>query len=325
MSRKIFLSVLALILASLACNLPQETSTPQILVITTTPLPATNTPVVLPSPTLAPATLAPLNTPTLTPIPCNQATFEKDVNYPDNTTVTVNQAFTKTWRIRNTGSCTWTSAYQLVFDSGDPMGGPPSQSLIAGTVAPNQSVDISVNLVAPSTPGTYHGNWRIREPGGTLFGVSTGAFWVQIKAVAESSNIPDWPVLTQGNTGSEVYALQYLLRVHGQSLTADGIFGTATRAAVINFQSSVGITQDGTVGANTWSALISGLQLVQGNSGDAVRAVQQVLHDKYSFPLTIDGVFGSQTYEAVREFQLNYGLPSNGIVTLGTWQALISY
>jgi hypothetical protein len=324
MPRKIFLSILALILAALACNLPQETPVPtqQILVITATSLPVTSTPILLASPL---PTLAPANLPTLTSIPCNQAAFEKDVTYPDNTPVLVNQAFTKTWRLKNTGSCTWTSGYQLVFDSGDPMGGPPSQALTTGNVAPNQIVDISVNLVAPSTPGTYRGSWRIREPGGTLFGLSAGAFWVQINAVASAPDLPDWPVLSQGDTGPEVYALQYLLRLHGQTIPPDGLFGPVTRTAVVNFQGSAGIPQDGLVGAITWSALISGLQLIQGNSGDGVRAIQQLLHDKFSFPLAIDGIFGSATYEAVREFQLNYSLPSDGIVNATTWQALISY
>lgn len=132
-------------------------------------------------------TQAPTNTnpplpPTNTPIPCNQAKFIKDVSIPDGTKIQVGTGFTKTWRLRNTGSCTWTSAYQLIFDHGDQMGGPLTQPL-AGNVAPGQEVDISVNLVAPASPGTYKGFWQLRDPGGVVFGVSTGAFWVQIKAV----------------------------------------------------------------------------------------------------------------------------------------------
>ncbi|MFZ5807728.1 MAG: NBR1-Ig-like domain-containing protein [Chloroflexota bacterium] len=120
--------------------------------------------------------------PTNTPIPCNQAKFIKDVSIPDGTKIQVGTGFTKTWRLRNTGSCTWTSAYQLIFDHGDQMGGPLTQPL-AGNVAPGQEVDISVNLVAPASPGTYKGFWQLRDPGGVVFGVSTGAFWVQVKAI----------------------------------------------------------------------------------------------------------------------------------------------
>jgi hypothetical protein len=44
-------------------------------------------------------------------------------------------------------------------------------------------VEISINLTAPSTPGTYRGYWRFRDPGSVLFGLTTGSFWVEIKAV----------------------------------------------------------------------------------------------------------------------------------------------
>ena len=324
MPRKIYLALFALILAAFACNLPQATPVPtQVVIVTATPLPATNTPSAspTPSPTLIPTSTF---TPTATPIPCNQAVFIKDVTYPDNTQITVNQNFTKTWRIKNTGSCSWTSGYQLVFDSGDRMGGPTNQTLTSGSIAPGQTVDISVNLTAPPAPGTYRGNWKIREPGGTLFGVSTGAFWVQIIAVAQAPTLPGWPTLKLNDTGTNVSALQYLLHVHGQSLNVDGIFGNATQSAVMSFQGSVGLNQDGIVGANTWSALIAGTQLSQGASGDGVRAVQTLLNEKFGYTtLVIDGSFGPATTNALRDFQGNYGLNVDGIVGPDTWQMLI--
>ena len=122
-------------------------------------------------------------TATNTPIPCNQAKFIKDVSVPDGTKIPVGTSFTKTWRLRNIGSCTWTSSYQLIFDHGDQMNAPATQPL-SGNVAPGQEVDISVNLVAPASPGTYQGFFLLRDAGGVVFGVSTGAFWVKIKAVA---------------------------------------------------------------------------------------------------------------------------------------------
>jgi hypothetical protein len=125
---------------------------------------------------------------TLTTVPCNQASFVTDVSVPDGTVFETGQAFTKTWRLKNTGSCVWTSGYQLVFVNGDQMNGPGSQSLTNGTVNPGSTVDVSVNLVAPSSAGTYRGYWKIREPGGLTFGVSTGAFWVEIKV--ESPGVP---------------------------------------------------------------------------------------------------------------------------------------
>jgi hypothetical protein len=95
--------------------------------------------------------------------------------------------FVKTWRIKNNGSCTWTSGYALVFYSGDAMSGPASSPITNGTIPPGSTVDISVTLIAPTTPGTYKGNWRLRNAGGAIFGIGNNAdqsFWVQIKSVA---------------------------------------------------------------------------------------------------------------------------------------------
>ncbi len=136
-----------------------------------------------------PAPIVPSNTPTVTPtatetIPCNQATFIGDVTIPDGTGINFGQTFTKTWRLQNSGSCTWTSGYSLIFDNGDQMGGPAAQMLTSGTVPPGGTLDVSVNLTTPSAAGTYKGYWRLREPGGVSFGLpSGGSFWVTIVAV----------------------------------------------------------------------------------------------------------------------------------------------
>jgi hypothetical protein len=147
----------------------------------------------IPSATTAPeATALPTNTliPTIppitatnTPIPCNRASFVKDVNYPDNTEVAAGASFTKTWQIQNNGSCTWTSGYVLLFDSGDQMGAPATATITAGTVAPGATVNISVDLTAPATPGTYQGKFKLRSPDNIVFGINAdaqGPFWLKI-------------------------------------------------------------------------------------------------------------------------------------------------
>ena len=334
MSNRILSAILVLSLAALACNLPSAASAPTEIVSTpadtATPLNTatlivetpTTTQTSLPTSTLVAAT------PTNTSLPCSQASFVSDVTIPDGTQIETGKSFTKTWRLKNVGSCTWTSGYALVFDSGDQMSGPASQILTNGSVPPNQTVDISVNLVAPNATGTYHGNWKIREPGGTLFGLSTGAFWVEIKAVAQIPppvTIPDWPVYKQGSQGPEVYAIQYLLRYHGQNPTPDGIFGPQTRTAAIAFQTAQNLSADGIVGPQTWGALIQGAQVSQGSNGEVVRAVQVLLHDKYGYSITVDGAFGPLTSNAIKDFQSAHSLSVDGIVGPQTWKALIAY
>lgn len=155
----------------------------------TTSIP-TNTPVPTNTSTLAP-TGTPAYTPTNTPIPCNLASFVTDVTYPDDSHVAPNQTFAKTWRIKNIGSCSWNSSYLLIFDHKDGMGvnSGYTQPLTTGTVNPGQNVDLTVNLTAPSSPGTYTGYWRLRDPGGVLFGITPagGTFIVKIIVVASIS------------------------------------------------------------------------------------------------------------------------------------------
>jgi hypothetical protein len=106
-----------------------------------------------------------------------------DVTIVDNATLRPGEGFRKTWRLQNAGSCSWTAAYHLVFVRGDQMGGPDSVPLPA-LVAPGQSADISVDLIAPAGQGEYGGFWQLKTPGGTTFGIGpagSGNLWVQIR------------------------------------------------------------------------------------------------------------------------------------------------
>jgi len=133
-------------------------------------------------------TEAPTSTqePTETPLPCNAAEFVKDVTVPDGKTFDPGAAFTKTWRLKNVGTCAWTSGYDLVFAGGDAMSGPSAQQLTTDPVEPGETLDISVDLTAPGSAGVYRGNWELRGPEGDTFGIensSAGVFWVEIEVV----------------------------------------------------------------------------------------------------------------------------------------------
>jgi len=131
-----------------------------------------------------------------------------------------------------------------------------------------------------------------------------------------------WPAYRNGDSGRDIVTLQYLLRHRGYSLSVDGVFGSGTESAVRSFQSSRGLTVDGVVGSNTWEALI--VTTREGDSNNAVRAVQDQLRHQYGYGITVDGVFGSGTAGAVRDFQSKRGLSADGIVGLYTWHALVT-
>lgn len=106
-----------------------------------------------------------------------------DVTIPDDTVINPGQTFTKVWRLQNTGTCTWTQNYSIAVFSGEKMNAPASVPM-PGNVAPGQTVDISVDLVAPTQAGTYQGNWKLRNASQVWFGIGplgSDAFWVRIK------------------------------------------------------------------------------------------------------------------------------------------------
>jgi len=147
------------------------------------PAQPTNTPITLP--TFPAATNTSVVPPTAV---CDQGQFIKDVTIPDGTNFAPGETFTKTWRLKNAGTCTW-SGYTLVFDSGDSMNG--TSPITIGTVSPGQEIDLSVNLTAPSTNGSYRGYWRIRNTSGVLIPIINGSqgtsFFVDIKVGVISS------------------------------------------------------------------------------------------------------------------------------------------
>lgn len=166
-------------IAQLETQVARPTDTPEP---TATQVPPTATP----TPTVTPVP------PTATPsVPCNVAGFVDDVTIADGTILMPGTYFTKTWRLVNNGSCTWTRDYDLVYVGGDLMGG-PGELPLPGSVAPGQQIDLSVSLTAPGSDGSYRGYWKLRDPNGTLFGINLkgSSFYVDIRVRTPSSDYP---------------------------------------------------------------------------------------------------------------------------------------
>src|SRR5512134_1553389 len=118
----------------------------------------------------------------------DRAQFIADVTVPDGARYDPGATFTKTWRLRNIGTCTWTTAYTMVFNSGEQMGGPASVPM-PSSVAPGQNVDVSVNLTAPNAAGHYIGYWRFKNASGAIFGIGLYAnksWWVEINVTGST-------------------------------------------------------------------------------------------------------------------------------------------
>ncbi len=165
--------------------------TDQPAVITATPRSATATPQPTGTTVVLPTTLpskTPIPATATIAIPCLYASFVEDVTIPDGTTFTPGAAFTKTWRIKNRGTCSWTTDYDLVFSSGNAMSG-AAQTGFSHDVAPGQTIDLSINLVAPAETGSYTGNYKLRSNSGETFGVGIdgkNSFWVKINVASST-------------------------------------------------------------------------------------------------------------------------------------------
>lgn len=141
------------------------------------------------TPTITPTQGANVSsTSTATPTPsqttqseCYQASLASET-IPDGKNYNPGQAFTKTWTLKNTGSCDWTSNFDVVFVTGDSMDAPASMQLTSGTVKPGESVVVSMDLEAPYAAGTHRGEFKLRNANGVLFGLGSkgSTFWVEI-------------------------------------------------------------------------------------------------------------------------------------------------
>ena len=133
---------------------------------------ATAVTVVVPSETAAPTVQPVTDTPAPsdTPAPCalDKSDFVSDVNVPDGTHFAAGAAFQKTWRLRNSGDCPWTTGYTLRNVSGAVMSGATIN--MPNGVPPGATVDLTVAFVAPSAAGSYVSHWQMFTPAGVAFG-----------------------------------------------------------------------------------------------------------------------------------------------------------
>ena len=145
----------------------QPTSPPGLPTVTQQPTNTVNTP------------------PTSTPKPCDKASFVAET-IPDNTVFAPGESFTKSWTLKNIGTCTWNTDYKLKFTGGDAMDGPASVSLTKN-VAPNEEVKLKVDLKAPASAGTYEGVWNVANTDGDLFARVTVVIKVESEPLAVTS------------------------------------------------------------------------------------------------------------------------------------------
>jgi hypothetical protein len=167
---------------STASITPSQTSTPTATDTATNTLTNTPTDTLTPTATDTPS-FTPTDTPTTPAAACDHALWVSDVTFPDGSVMLPGTAFTKVWRFENIGSCTWTTAYTVVYRDGESFGALPASPL-PKDVPPGGTVDIAIDMVAPSVPGRYRGYWMFSNANGRLFGLGSQAnelWWLEIE------------------------------------------------------------------------------------------------------------------------------------------------
>lgn len=164
------------------------------------------------------------------------------------------------------------------------------------------------------------------------------------------------PVTDEGAVVPRVQLVQYFLNVLSAyydsipALDIDGILGSRTRAAIIEFQKTVGIPATGILDQETWETMYNrvlgilrelpptaialpaliypNIVYLEGSEGPGVFVIQELLAFISTVvpeipPVQIDGIFGPETKAAVTAFQRLYGIEENGIVEENTWNLIV--
>lgn len=142
----------------------------------------------------APAAQAPAQS--STPACINGMSFVADLNLDDKNmtappVMSPSQQFSKSWRVRNSGTCAWQPNFQLAFTYGNRpearMAGNPIN--IGKVVQPGETIDLSASLIAPLAYGTFQGFWNMRDAANQPFGE---VIWAGIQV--PNPNPPPQPV-----------------------------------------------------------------------------------------------------------------------------------
>lgn len=210
--KKHWIFILLVILGLSACvKIEQEAVTEVPVPFMTSTLPATKQGLSLP--TATPLTSTPDGSTTTTPgtpdgtsstavtgACTDSAVLLEDVTVPDNSVMARGQQFTKTWRFMNSGKCSW-SGYTIAFFAGDRMSTP--NSVPVPSTEAGQTVDVSVELTAPSVDGAYTGFYVLKNDKGETLPIGIEqAFWLKIII----GNVTPAPVTTLPISGTPIAA-----------------------------------------------------------------------------------------------------------------------
>ncbi len=197
---------------------------------------------------------------------CDIASFVSDVTIPDGTSLSPGESFTKTWSVKNTGSCTWDGTYQLVYYGGDLMSAEQAVDFPEVDVAPGETGNVSVDFVAPTASGTYTSYWVFRNGSSQNFYIDGGSIYVQIKVGTSGTAAPtatgptSTPApTTNGTATATVDATAAANNVPTVSISNPSNGDTYKTSDEITFSGTASDKEDGNLNASIkWSSSLDG-------------------------------------------------------------------
>ena len=274
MKKIILILVIAMLLSSCISVEVKDADTPVPSNFVTATLAPTKASYVPPTMTLPPAiTQTPTFVVTIDPNCLDSAVLVRDVTIPDGTQMKPGEKFTKTWEFINNGDCPW-YGYTLKFAAGDQMNAPLSAP-IPDTLL-KKSVQVSVDLTAPTTNGSFTGYFTLNNPKGkdVPIGIEK-TFWVKITVgsggsvpqVTVSGNAPTTSAGTGGNCSfsqNAGYVNQIASAINQErtnaglpALTINTILTNAAQAHAADMACSGRISHTGLDGSSAYSRILA--------------------------------------------------------------------
>lgn len=235
---------------------------------------------------------------------CDAAAFIADVTYSDGSIIAPGATFTKTWRIKNVGTCTWTSAYDLVFVGGEKFSGANVVGLPA-SIGPGESVDVSIPLKAPNQDGHYTGFWKLQNQAGTQFGFGDGEAGIYVDV-----NVKGYTI---GKYDFALYLCDANWRNEGGSLPCPGTDGSDEGFALVMDAPKM---EDGTVRG---IGLLTHPQKVKNGSISGKFAPLEIAAGDH-FKALIGCLDKANDCDMI--FMLEYQIGNGAVQTLGQWHEI---
>jgi hypothetical protein len=252
-----------------AVNTAGVSSAPASVAISVQPvLTATQTPRVV---TATP--ILPVQVVTLTPAPStcvNNSVFVEDVTIPDKTVLQPGQAFIKTWRVRNTGTCNWGGNEELVFVRGEAMTN--TATIAIPTTPPGAMVDLSIAMTAPATAGNHIADWRMRNRGGAIFGTTLN---VAIAVPGPTPSNTNTPLSCPFTPAIESFTASSTTITAGQSSTLS--WGAVIGAEMAEIDNDIGgVSTPGSIDVNPTTTTTYTLTATCGNKSRTLQVTINV-------------------------------------------------